>query len=237
MAAPHGLMMAEPDQPESAAEHGGSLVLGFGERIVRIPAGTTFVVGRGADLSIGDNPYVHRRFLEIAQRDGVWWLSNVGSALTASVSSADGAAQSWLAPGSSMPLVFRTTTVMFTGDSTMYEVSLTVDSPVYEESVGWNGAGVAGSAAELLSPMQRILLTALAEPLLRDGDGARHACDPPTRSRRDWAGPWRSSSGAWAACATSSHGWAFADSTAGQAVGFSHRSVPDSWSSPSSRGS
>ncbi|RCS60020.1 hypothetical protein [Microbacterium sp. JB110] len=171
MAAPHGLMMAEPDQPESAAEHGGSLVLGFGERIVRIPAGTTFVVGRGADLSIGDNPYVHRRFLEIAQRDGVWWLSNVGSALTASVSSADGAAQSWLAPGSSMPLVFRTTTVMFTGDSTMYEVSLTVESPVYEESVGWNGAGVAGGTAELLSPMQRILLTALAEPLLRDGDG------------------------------------------------------------------
>ncbi len=181
-------MMTAPDQPESAAEHGGSVVLGFGERSERIAAGTAFVIGRGADLSIGDNPYVHRRFLEVAQRDGVWWLTNIGSALTASVSSAEGAAQSWLAPGQSMPLVFRTTAVMFTGGSTMYEFSLTLESPVYEEPAGWRGAGDAENAAELLSPMQRILLTALAEPLLRDGDAgsARMRTTDEVAARLGW---------------------------------------------------
>lgn len=141
------------------------LVLDFGDRTARIPAGATFVIGRGADLSIDDNQYVHRRFLEISDRDGIWWLTNVGSGLTASVASADGLAQSWLAPGASMPLVFRATRVMFTAGATTYEFSLTAQTPFYQVSTAWNSSSE--GVAELLSPVQRIILTSLAEPLLR----------------------------------------------------------------------
>ncbi|MFD5213699.1 hypothetical protein [Microbacterium sp. NPDC058345] len=167
--------MSAPELSAVSAERstgGGALLLDFGGTTKRIPAGATFVVGRGTDLSIDDNPYVHRRFLEITERDGIWWLVNVGSGLTASVASADGLAQSWLAPGSSMPLVFGSTTVMFTAGATTYEFSLAAETPFYQVSTSWNSSA-GGSVAELLSPVQRILLTSLAEPLLRQrADGA-----------------------------------------------------------------
>lgn len=155
-----------PADSAAATKSSSALLLDFGERHDRIPVGTTFVIGRGADLSIDDNPYVHRRFLQIADRDGMWWLSNVGSGLTAAVASADGMAQSWLAPGASTPLVFDSTTVMFTAGEATYTLSLTTDAPFYEVSALGDSAE-SSSVAELLSPMQKILLTALAEPLLR----------------------------------------------------------------------
>jgi hypothetical protein len=66
-----------------------------------------------------------------------------------------------------MPLVFRVTTVMFTAGETTYEFSLTAETPLYQVSASWNTS--AGDVGELLSPMQRILLACLAEPLLRPG--------------------------------------------------------------------
>lgn len=160
------MTVADIEQPSASAQR--ALLLDFGGHRERIQAGEPFVIGRAADLSIGDNPYVHRRFLEIAEREGMWWLTNVGSGLTASVASADGLAQSWLAPGATMPLVFSTTTVMFTAGETTYEIALTADAPYYEVSASWR-PGDAQGVSELLSPVQRILLSALAEPMLRQG--------------------------------------------------------------------
>jgi len=51
----------------------------------------SFTIGREGDLAVDDNPYLHRSFLEIAQRDGLWWLTNVGTRLSATLSSAGGA--------------------------------------------------------------------------------------------------------------------------------------------------
>lgn len=171
MAPPHGGVTVsggmQPAETTADSTSRGALLLDFGGRRESIPAGTVFVIGRAADLSIDSNPYMHRRFLEISERDGMWWLANVGSGLTASVASADGLAQSWLAPGSSMPLVFGVTTIMFTAGSTTYELSLTAETPFYEVSTSWTPVSEASGVAELLSPMQRIVLTALAEPLLR----------------------------------------------------------------------
>jgi hypothetical protein len=165
------VIVADIEQPARSAQ--GALLLDFGGHRERIPVGASYVIGRAADLSIADNPYVHRRFLEIAERDGMWWLTNVGSSLTVSVASADGLAQSWLAPGASMPLVFEATTVMFTAGATTYEIGLSAESPFYQVSASWSPAAATDGVAEILSPMQRILLTALAEPLLRRrSDGA-----------------------------------------------------------------
>ncbi len=161
------MIVAAVEQSPRSAQR--TLLLDFGGHQERIPAGEPFVIGRAADLSIGDNPYVHRRFLEIAERDGMWWLTNVGSGLTASVASAEGLAQSWLAPGATMPLVFSTTTVMFTAGETTYEIALTADTPYYEVSASWRPGADSEGVSELLSPVQRILLSALAEPMLRQG--------------------------------------------------------------------
>lgn len=161
------MIVTDIEQSSGAAQR--TLLLEFGAHRERIPAGEPFVIGRAADLSIGDNPYVHRRFLEIAERDGVWWLTNVGSGLTASAASADGLAQSWLAPGATMPLVFSATTVMFTAGEITYELALTADTPYYEVSASWRPGADSTDVSELLSPVQRILLSALAEPMLRQG--------------------------------------------------------------------
>ncbi|GAA3932772.1 hypothetical protein [Microbacterium soli] len=165
--------MTESRRRDTGGETGGALLLDFAGRHERIPAGESFVIGRGADLSIDDNPYMHRRFLEIAARGGMWWLRNVGSGLTASVASADGLAQTWLAPGAGTPLVFAVTTVMFTAGDVTYELRLTAESPFYRSSHPWRSEADAEGVSETLSPVQRILLTALAEPLLRrGGEGA-----------------------------------------------------------------
>ncbi|SJN46184.1 hypothetical protein FM104_14645 [Microbacterium esteraromaticum] len=158
---------AQPATINAETASPGALLLDFGGRVDRIQPGTAFTIGRTADLSIDENPYIHRRFLEVAERDGIWWLTNVGSALAASVTSADGMAQSWLSPGATMPLVFSATTVLFTAGSTTYEFSLTAQQPFYQMSTSWTSGADARTVAELLSPMQRILLTSLAEPLLR----------------------------------------------------------------------
>lgn len=56
-----------------------------------------FDIGREGDLEVDDNPYLHRRFLQIARYDGIWWLSNVGSMLSATIADGSGGMQAWLA--------------------------------------------------------------------------------------------------------------------------------------------
>lgn len=34
------------------------------------------VLGREGDIVVDDNPYLHRRFLQVSQEDGLWWLAN-----------------------------------------------------------------------------------------------------------------------------------------------------------------
>ena len=56
-------------------------------------------IGRDADLDIDDNPYLHRVFLQIHREHDLWWLTNVGSTLTATVADKKGLFQAWLSPG------------------------------------------------------------------------------------------------------------------------------------------
>ena len=92
----------------------GSVRIGFcGEWFDADPDGE-FVIGREGDLAVDDNPYLHRRFLTLVWQQELWWLVNVGSQLSATVSDNSGAVQAWLAPGGRVPLVFAATTVLFT---------------------------------------------------------------------------------------------------------------------------
>ena len=51
------------EMPEVDPEQPDELVLDFSGEIHRVAPADTFVIGRGGDLDIDDNPYLHRRFL------------------------------------------------------------------------------------------------------------------------------------------------------------------------------
>lgn len=127
-----------------------------------------FAIGREGDLEIDDNPYLHRRFLTVARYDGIWWLSNVGSRLSATVTDGTGGMQAWLAPGARIPLVFTRTNVVFTAGPTTYELAVHVTAPPFRQE--WNPNDADGETTigpVLMTPSQRAVILALAEPMLR----------------------------------------------------------------------
>ncbi|GAA4771457.1 MULTISPECIES: FHA domain-containing protein [Microbacterium] len=128
-----------------------------------------FTIGREGDLEVDDNQYLHRHFLELSFHDGLWWLANVGSRLAATVSSAGGAVQSWLSPGARMPVVFAQSVIVFTAGPTTYEIALHTEEAHYAVS-GQVQASMSGEATVMpvsFTPLQRVLIVALAEPMLR----------------------------------------------------------------------
>ena len=130
-----------------------------------------FRIGRDADLVIDDNPYLHRRFLAVSSIYGFWWLLNEGDRLPATVIAAPNGFQASLAPGSRMPLVFGATTVVFCAGPTTYELDIHTDSSQREpDSTPLEPPGEATLRPPMLTPAQRAMIVALAEPLLlRDG--------------------------------------------------------------------
>lgn len=134
--------------------------------------GRSLTIGRDADLVVDENPYLHRRFLEIHDADGLWWLVNLGSQLSATVSDTDGRFQGWLAPGAHLPLVFSTVTVRFSAGPTTYELGLHLDTAPYERGLDdAPGDGQTTLGRVSFTQDQKLLVLALAEPALRP-DGA-----------------------------------------------------------------
>ncbi|PRA13445.1 hypothetical protein CQ010_02025 [Arthrobacter sp. MYb211] len=138
-----------------------------------INADQVFTIGREGDLAVDDNPYLHRNFLTVSKYEGMWWLSNVGSRLTATVADKTGGLQAWLSPGSRLPLVFNRTSVVFTAGPTTYELGVHVARPAFRQEANAadpDGATTIGPVT--LTESQRALVIALAEPMLRrDGTG------------------------------------------------------------------
>ena len=129
-----------------------------------------FTIGREADLVIDDNPFLHRRFLQLLHADGLWRLANVGTLLSATLADEDGLVQAWLAPGARLPLVFPRVSVCFTAGPTTYEFFVATDDAPFDAAVKDPVAyGETTSGPASFSPEQRLLLIALAEPVLRSG--------------------------------------------------------------------
>lgn len=136
-----------------------------------VPDDEPLLVGRDGALTIDDNPYLHRRFLEVSRRAGITWLANVGSRLSATVADGDGLMNAWLAPGAQLPVVFPRALVWFTAGPTTYEFEIVQDDPAFvptapEPSV--SGATTIGRVA--FTTDQRLLIVALAEDVLRRGN-------------------------------------------------------------------
>ena len=140
----------------------------------QVEAGGSFVLGREADLVIDDNPFLHRHFLRVDHHEGLWWLSNVGSTLAATVADEQGTVQAWISPGARMPLVFERTFVWFTAGPTTYEFELRVaDAPFVSLTHPQDMGGTTTIGRMSFTPEQRLLILALCEPILRlDGRGS-----------------------------------------------------------------
>lgn len=147
-----------------------------------VAPGEPLVIGRDGRLAIDDNPYLHRNFLQVSDQDSLWWLTNVGSQLTATVADEQGMMQAWLAPGARLPLVFDRTFVWFTAGATTYEFEIVLENPPF--------VPVASEPAEVgqttigrmtFTPDQKRLIVALCEPILRRG--ARGAGSVPTSAQ------------------------------------------------------
>ena len=140
----------------------------FAGEIYVVQADEVFSIGRDGDLSIDDNPYLHRRFLTLRNEDSLWLLRNVGNQLTATVADQHGIMQAWLAPEAQIPLIFGHTVVWFTAGPTTYEFDILLEQPSFvtrSEPVAAHGSTTIGRVT--LTPDQKLLIVALSEPFLR----------------------------------------------------------------------
>ncbi|QMT03568.1 hypothetical protein [Gordonia jinghuaiqii] len=158
---------------DSGLDAGATYVDYCGERIA-LDADRRFFIGREADLSIDDNPYLHRRFLVIHNENGLWWLTNLGTHLSASVSAGDVGFSATLGPGARMPLVFGETTIVFTAGPTTYELSVFARAPqVKSVTRPEYSGGRTTQGVPTLTESQKLLIIVLAEEILRrEGTGA-----------------------------------------------------------------
>ncbi|QKT07250.1 hypothetical protein HUN08_08655 [Gordonia sp. X0973] len=145
-----------------------------GERFDVDPGGR-FTIGREGDLAVDDNPYLHRRFLLVHRGSGgLWYLSNVGTHMSASVTAAEVGFRAEIAPGVNLPLVFGRMSVVFTAGPTTYEVEIHAtpgERPAAHTTTAPSGDTTVGVPS--LTESQRLLILVLAEPMLRrDGSGA-----------------------------------------------------------------
>lgn len=145
-------------------------------------------VGRDADLVVDDNPYLHRRFLEIVLRESLVWISNVGSTLTATLADHGGLFQAWLAPGARLPVVFDRASVWFTAGPTTYEFEVVVGTAPYEvTAVVAQDDGDTTVGRVSFTPDQKLLILALAEDVLRRGNrGGRIPSNADAAERLGW---------------------------------------------------
>jgi hypothetical protein len=149
------------------------LTVEFAGEIFPVRPDAAFTVGREGDLAIEDNLFLHRHFLSIENLDGLWLLSNVGSRLAATVTDSGGRVQAWLAPGARLPLVFETTTVIFSAGPTTYELIVHAAEPTFRETERFeDDAGQSTIGDVPLTLSQKLMILALAEPVLRrEGTG------------------------------------------------------------------
>lgn len=127
-----------------------------------------FSIGRESDLVIDDNPYLHRRFLQIYPDFGMWWLGNVGNLLSATVTDATGHVQAWLSPGARLPIVFERLHVLFSAGATTYDFTIYSEDDFYSSSSALSGVAGATTIEPIpLTSSQRLLIVALSEDVLR----------------------------------------------------------------------
>lgn len=139
-----------------------------------VPPRETFTFGRSADLVVDDNRHLHRRLGRFDHVDGLWWLHNIGSAVTIEVLDRNSPSRLSLAPGSTMALVFEEASLRFRAGSAAYELIVDVPLAPPRATDGslptgpGDGTRTVTGAELTFTPDQLRCIVALAEPRLLD---------------------------------------------------------------------
>ena len=163
------------EMPEVNPEQPDELVLDFSGEIYRVASADTFVIGRGGDLDIDDNPTFTAASWSSPTPRTSRWIANEGSRLSATLTDGEGLVQSRLAPGARMPLVFPRVILTFSAGPTTYEINLITSGE--DRFSGIDGVRQSSGQTTIgVTPMTRsqlLLVLALSEPVLkRAGTGA-----------------------------------------------------------------
>lgn len=161
--------MAAPTQPAPPP-----LVVEFAGERHEVPPDREFAIGRDADLVIDENRYLHRRFLVLSAESGMWWLTNAGDRIAATVTDGTGRVHARLAPGARLPVVFDRLHVLFGAGSTSYDLTLhSAGGFAVDPGPRAEAGGDATIGDVPLSPSQKLLVVALAENVLRQTESGR----------------------------------------------------------------
>ena len=168
-------MSEQTDSPTAPAGDTHDLIVEFVGEERALSPGDELTFGRSADLVIDDNRYLHRTVGRFAWSGGLWWLINTGSSVALRLADANSPSYTRVAPGATVPLSFETARLTFEAGGSNYEVGLElVTDPALPDSVvdipDDDAAERTTLATSLpLNDEQRLLLVALAAPVLRAG--------------------------------------------------------------------
>ncbi len=148
------------------------LVVEFCSEVHRLSAGSSLMFGRRAELSIDDNPYLHRVTGRFVHRQGLWWLQNHGKKTTLDVRDRRSASRLVLTPGQQVALTYAEFVIAFSAGRTSYELEVTRggDPGSVDELNFVGGTATIDFGKVPLSAEQHLLLVALAEHTLCTGD-------------------------------------------------------------------
>ncbi|APT91363.1 hypothetical protein CSPHI_10570 [Corynebacterium sphenisci DSM 44792] len=137
--------------------------------VVLDPApGETLTIGRNGDLRVGeDNPYMHRRALQLYSAGGAWYLQNIGSHVTVMLRRPGDARGMRLAPAQIQALTEPAYSVLFGVKRENYEIEIRQEVAGTGEPLGDVDTGTATLTIDELTERERALVAAFAEDYLR----------------------------------------------------------------------
>lgn len=164
------------------------LTVDFAGEMHRIAPTQALEFGRGAELNIDSNRFLHRRAGRFQFQSGIWFLVNLGRSMHLSVIDDESLSQMTLAPGRECALTFLPATVRFRAGPTTYELLL--DGGAVELAGAESSVDLAGTATDPAIPLtldQRLLIIALAELALREpAQGTRVPTTRQAAERLSW---------------------------------------------------
>lgn len=149
------------------------LTVDFCGDLYRLEAPDERTFGRQGDISIDDNPHLHRVLGRFVRRSELWWIINEGRHIGLEVCDRDGQSTTSIAPSTSAPLLYQASAVRFEAGSTRYELLLDLDAaPTPTPSPCTSDHTDSGDKTMSVFdiPMtedQRALVVAVARPILR----------------------------------------------------------------------
>ena len=156
------------------------LVVEFAEQVTEVGRGLTF--GRAGDLELDSNPHLHRLVGEFVQRNGEWWVRNLGSRLFLTLVSDDGT-RIELAPRSGPVLLVRSGVIRISVGPARYKVAYRIGTAPIRARSQLRAAGATSDFDAVLTPREVDFLVSFAKPILDGTNG-------PIMSYAEVAGVW-----------------------------------------------